>query len=419
MKYSEIFDEVVSIMKVDSSTCNDFGAGDFQKYKDQIKDDMSAAEFTLVVKKYIASFGQEGHLSFKDTKVGELDFQVMRYENALYVTDAANDSLLKVKDKIVKIDGETIDDCAAHSQEFLMGEINERQGYLWEQILLFANVLTVEREGICQEVPLKLVADYEQKDKYNFKDLGNKTLLITLLDFSDENAIRKVYQDCSEQLETCENLIVDVRNNGGGSDTAFFPLLEYCYPAGKKVDDYIPMQQPMSINYSQRNCESRLKILSEFFKDGIPEDIRPMVEQMKADIAQNMGKGMVVQGSSSEDEGFTFIGKELPKKVWIITDQNCASSGDAFVQDMSYSPKVTVVGRPTLGILDYSNCTVEMFDQFRMLYPTSRSGNIDVGKALGHKGVPVDHYIPWTPMHLEKDVDLEYVLEQIKKQRVE
>ena len=91
MKYSEIFDEVVSIMKVDSSTCNDFGAGDFQKYKDQIKDDMSAAEFTLVVKKYIASFGQEGHLSFKDTKVGELDFQVMRYENALYVTDAAND----------------------------------------------------------------------------------------------------------------------------------------------------------------------------------------------------------------------------------------------------------------------------------------------------------------------------------------
>ena len=419
MKYSEIFDEVVSIMRGDSSTCNDFGAGDYQKYKDQIKDDMPAKDFTLVVKKYIASFGQEGHLFFKDTNVGGIDFQVIRYEDALYVTDAAKDSTLKVKDKIVKIDGETIEDCAAHNQEFLMGEINERQGCLWEQILLFANVLTVEREGICQEVPLKLVTDYKQNDKYSFKDLGNKTLLIKLLDFGDENAIRKVYQDCSKQLENCENLIVDVRNNGGGSDTAFFPLFEYCYPVGKKVDDYIPKQQPMSINFSQRNCDSRLKCLGEIFGDEIPEDIRPMVEQMKADLENNRGKGMVEQKSIGEDEGFNFIGKELPKKVWIITDQNCASSGDAFVQDMSFSPKVTVVGRPTLGILDYSNCTMEMFDHFRMLYPTSRSGNIDVGKAMGHKGVPVDHYIPWTPMHLEKDVDLEYVLEQIKKQRIE
>lgn len=63
----------------------------------------------------------------------------------------------------------------------------------------------------------------------------------------------------------------------------------------------------------------------------------------------------------------------------------------------------------------YSNCAVEMFDRFRMIYPTSRSGEIDAGNAMGHKGVPVDHYIPWTPMHLEKDVDLEYVLEQINK----
>ena len=415
MTYTEIFDEVVSIMREDSSTCNDLGAGNFQFYKDQIKDDMLAKDFTKVVKRYIASFGQEGHLSFSDTEMGCLDFRVMRFENALYVTEAAETSTLKVKDKIVKIDGNTIETCASLNQEFLMGEVNERQGFLWGQILLFADKVTVERGGDCQDISIKLATTYEPNDKYSFKDLGNKTLLIKLLDFDDENAIRKVYQDCESLLETCENLIVDVRGNGGGSDTAFVPLFKYCYPADRKVEDYIPKQQPVAVNYSKRNCDSRIKMISEYFKDGIPEDIRPVVEQMKSDIAQNSGKGMIVEESSDEDEVLNFVGKETPKKVWIITDQNCASSGDAFVQDMSYSPKVTVVGRPTLGILDYSNCAVEMFDRFRMVYPTSRSGEIDAGNAMGHKGVPVDHYIPWTPMHLEKDVDLEYVLEQINK----
>lgn len=415
MNYTEIFAEVVSIMRYDSSTCNDLGAGNFQFYKDQIKDDMPAKDFTKVVKRYIASFGQEGHLSFSDTEMGCLDFRVMRFEDALYVTEAAKNSTLKVKDKIIKIDGDTIEICAALNQEFLMGEANERQGRLWNQILLFADKVTVERAGDYHDISIKLATDYEPSDKYSFKDLGNKTLLIKLLDFDDEKAIRKVYQDCENQLETRENLIIDVRGNGGGSDTAFIPLFKYCYPADKKVEDYFQNQQPVAINYSKRNCDSRLKLLSEYFKDGIPEDIRPMVEQMKADIVQNSGKGMVVQESCDEEEVFSFVGREMPKKVWIITDQNCASSGDAFVQDMSYSPKVTIVGRPTLGILDYSNCTVEMFDRFRMMYPTSRSGEIDAGNAMGHKGVPVDHYIPWTPMHLEKDVDLEYVLEQIKK----
>ena len=52
-----------------------------------------------------------------------------------------------------------------------------------------------------------------------------------------------------------------------------------------------------------------------------------------------------------------------------------------------------------------------------MVYPTSRDGSIDSGEGMGHKGVPVDHYISWTPVHLEKDVDMEYVLEQISTTR--
>lgn len=44
--------------------------------------------------------------------MGCLDFRVMRFEDALYVTEAAKSSTLKVKDKIIIIDDDTIETCA-------------------------------------------------------------------------------------------------------------------------------------------------------------------------------------------------------------------------------------------------------------------------------------------------------------------
>ncbi|MBY5035030.1 hypothetical protein K6V78_08205 [Streptococcus gallolyticus] len=50
-------------------------------------------------------------------------------------------------------------------------------------------------------------------------------------------------------------------------------------------------------------------------------------------------------------------------------------------------PGVTVVGRPTMGILDYSNCCIVEFDDFQLMYPTSRWCAIDQGKEMIDKGV--------------------------------
>ena len=414
MDYTEIFHEVISVMEKDSATCRDMGVGDFQTYRAQVRNDMSEEAFTLLVKKYLASFGLEGHLGFHNTNMGGLDFQVMRYENALYVTNAAGTSVLQHRDKITKIDGQSIEHCSSNNAEFLMGETNERQGLLWNPILLFAKTVTVERDGTRLEIALKKADRYTPNNRYTFHDLGHDTLLIQLLDFADEAAIRHLYQQYRERLERCKHLIVDVRNNSGGADTAFFPLFEFCYPAGKSVNEFLPKRRPMSVNYSERNCEARLKMIDAFLSESVSEDVRPLVKQMQKQLIQNKGKGFLADHQAENDDPAMF-GKTLPRKVWIITDQDCLSSGEAFVQDMSHSPKVTVVGRPTRGILDYSNCAVASWDQFWMLYPTSRSGELDIGTAMGHKGIPVDHYIPWSPLHLEKDVDLEYVLKQIEQ----
>lgn len=92
----------------------------------------------------------------------------------------------------------------------------------------------------------------------------------------------------------------------------------------------------------------------------------------------------------------------------------CGSSGDNFVDIMKKMPKVTVVGRPTLGILDYSNCCTAELGDYEFLYPTSRNLAVDEGKGMTDKGVLPDVYIPWTPEHLVKDVDLEKALQLLE-----
>lgn len=86
----------------------------------------------------------------------------------------------------------------------------------------------------------------------------------------------------------------------------------------------------------------------------------------------------------------------------ILTDECCCSAGEYFVELASKSPKVSVVGRPTMGINDYSNCTNAVWGDFYFAYPTSRDCRIDLGKGLLGKGVPVDEYIKWTPDSIDE-----------------
>lgn len=412
MTYTEIFREIGSIMEKDSSTYPDYGIGEYEKYSKIITDDMERKEFVHAVQQYLAGFKVYAHLGFGDNTMKGVGFSVMRYEDVLYVTKANKETGLVPGDKITAIDGITIPKIADKEKVMLMDESKEREGMLWPIIIKFFKSLTVEHEdGTCEEMPVKLGTKTEPTESYYYKTYENGTLYLRLEDFVDADAISKLFDSCRKELDECSNLIIDVRENGGGADMAFFPLFEYCFPAGEPVKKYVKQEYPIAINYSKRNCDDRLKLLKDLFGNNVPDDLKPMFDKMLSDINKNKGKGFVEE----MDEPIDMCGRENPKKVFIITDERCCSSGDAFVEAMAFSPKVTVVGRPTCGIIDYSNCTVVYFDDFTMQYPTSRDTRIDYGKGVSQKGVPVDVYIPWKPENIGKDVELDYVLGQIQK----
>ena len=411
MNYTEIFGEIVKIMQNDSATCKDFGAGDFEKYKSQITDDMDRMDFLHLAQDYLSTFKVYGHLRLSDNTLGAMGFSVKRYEDALYVVSASEDTDLSAGDMIVAIDSKPISEIADKEKNFFMDEINERQGEMWYDVLKFYKSVTVKgKDGSTREVALIHGSTGKKSEKYSFKKFSDETLYLKFKDFADVEAINALYEKCAEALEGCRFLIVDVRGNAGGADAAFFPLIKYAYPEGVSFSDYEKTMYPIEINFSDRNCDERLALLKRFFGDNVPEEAKPMVDKMLGELEENRGKGFVI---SIDNSGENIVGRKSPEKVFVITDEGCVSSGEAFVEAMAFSSRVEVVGRPTGGIIDYSNLNFVQLDDFTLAYPTSRDTRIDQGKGVGQKGVPVDHYIPWSPESIGQDPELDYILSEI------
>ncbi|QSX06638.1 hypothetical protein JYG23_04055 [Sedimentibacter sp. zth1] len=413
MNYIEIFNEVVDIMHNDYAGCNDkVNIDNPEKYINLINKNsmMSEYDFLCLVKEYLLPFC-DGHVAFFSNH--DIDFSngfsVRRYQDLLYVTNAKQESNIIVGDAIKEIDGKTIPQLEIEYSLYLQKETNERQK--WREIIKKGSVCKiVHKDKSESEIVLKHYKPVNIAGKFSFKSIDKNTLIMTLPNFEDESKIVELINSNIQEIESKKNLIIDVRINDGGSDTSYFPLLKYIFSENvsiKKlfngVKDYV--------NYSERNCANRLEMLTEYAKHEANEETKKLVDHMISQIHNNWGKGFVI---NNDDFDYEIKGMNVPEKVYILSDVYCGSSGDSFVETCKKSSKVTVIGRNTFGITDYSNCTFSKLGDFKLMYPLSRSNVVDEGKGIQGKGVDVDVYIPWTPAHLERDVDLEFVLNMCK-----
>lgn len=424
MKKQEIFEDVIKIMHEDSASCKDTQGADPTPYIEQISEDMDDNDFVRLVSSYLSGFGLTGHLSFRKKGMFGIHFKVRRYGDTLYVVDVyGEDEPMHIGDKIIKIDGMSVEEFYNANAEFFYNQPEERQTPHWTNVLKYAKLLTcLDKAGkeYTYEIDVSDYKDAEDDRKYYYKQINNEVSYIYLADFDNEPAIVKMYNQNKEKMDNSRYLIIDVRGNSGGSDSAFFPLIRYCLPEGVACKDVKLKSNKfsecgMEINFSEKNCAIRKQSIEEYVSQDIPEESKAMLNNMIEELDRNCGKGFI---TVSEDDGgdsidLPYTGDTKIERVFVITDEDCGSSGDNCVLVLGAFPKVTVVGRPTMGIMDYSNVAFENYGDFRLMYPTSRLTYIDKGIHMMAEGVPVDEYIPWTPEHLERDVDVEYILNNL------
>lgn len=413
----DIFDSIVTILREDSSTKKDLQGADPARFREQISEEMSDSAFQYLIHSYLASFGVISHIGFYPKNLTRAGFRLRFHDGNLYVVEAQAATGLQRGDRIERVDGYSLTDYYEQHREFFVSQTPERHYMDWAWLLCQSQSIELVRNGQRIRVSIGEADQSEVKGKSAFEGyfINPDTYYMRMENFYDEAGIAALYEQVFPQLTTTKYLIIDVRINHGGSDSLYYPLFPYALPAGKKFKDLeADAGYGMEILYTPTNVEHRMTQFQEHLADpALSPESRKMIEEFIQDLQANQDKGYQVCGNDDDEEDFLSPFEGLadgPEKIIVLSDIICGSSGDNFVDIMKKMPKVTVMGRPTLGILDYSNCCTVDFGDYTFMYPTSRSLAVDAGAGMTDKGVAPDILIPWTPQHLESDVDLAQAL---------
>jgi hypothetical protein len=217
-------------------------------------------------------------------------------------------------------------------------------------------------------------------ENYNFeaKLLNENTLYFNIPSFSWEAKpmIDSLFAAQKENLSKSSNLILDLRNNGGGSDDTYSIISPLLYTQPIKTIG-------VDIWASNDNIKGWELILQD---PNMPAESKPeiqkMIDKMKLQVNQNLNIA-----EDYIDSSYTPL--LFPKNVVILINEGCASSTEQFLLEAKQSKKVTLMGKNTMGTLDYSNLRESNFCEmpYTLSTPTTRSRRIDIGKGIDGIGI--------------------------------
>lgn len=220
------------------------------------------------------------------------------------------------------------------------------------------------------------------------KEISSQTLLLRIpsFDYSNKKTIDSILAANKQLILSKENLIIDLRNNGGGADASFQEIIPYLYtnPIRTIGTEYLSTVQ-------------NNKRMEEFIADPdwSPEEkewARKGLEKLNSNIGKFVSLGDAIVSERKLD-----IVYSNPKNVGIIINENNASTTEEFLLHAKQSKKVKLFGTTTEGVLDISNMYFVDFPckDLKLGYSLSKSLRIP-GMQIDEKGIQPDYYIDKT-----------------------
>jgi len=416
LRYDEIFRDIVATI------VNDYaGFEEKQVRHDALHFSMACQEveekgqmndlvFLRMMNEYLVTL-QDRNLQFRLKESAEYQaytngFDVRSFGGKLYVTHVDQETRLMPGDQIAVIDSMLPEVFKKQMQKnCLASDTEERE--LWGPVLKMANRIMVKRtDGTVKNITLKKYPLKKKLPRLGGRLIGKDTLYLDLSHFADEGAVEKLIAAKEKSLGRCRKLILDLRHNIGGSETAFLPLLDYIFPEEVLVRDLYD-EQGLYTKYTENNCRRKKEMFIQYLSQ-VDGDAKALVEELIEELDERSGKGLIWEDDTELAEDETVVGgKCVAEKVIILSDTYCEYAGETFIQLCRKSPRVTVIGRPTMGNVDYCNPISVLYnDKFTFTYPISKTKAALEGKGVSGQGVAVDMYIPWTPVECTLDVIL-------------
>lgn len=176
------------------------------------------------------------------------------------------------------------------------------------------------------------------------KKLSEKTIYLRIpsFNYSEKSDIDNLLAQNDEIIKSTENLIIDIRNGTGGSDYAYFDLIPHFYT------------QPIRrIGMKYRATELNALAFEGYAKEIADSATVNYLNQLANQLRQNAGSYFETGSGVYIDSSYTV--SKFPVKIAVICNKNNGSTDEAFLYDVRQSFKVKIFGRPTGGMIDFSN----------------------------------------------------------------
>jgi hypothetical protein len=337
-------------------------------------------------------------------------FHARSYQGRLYVTHAQQETRLHPGDQLITLNGTPPSLYRKRQKKNTLGsDVEERE--IWGPVLkMSGRCLVKHTDGTDENLTLRSYPYSDKLPRLGGRLIGKNTLYLDLPHFTDPEAVEKLLASKEKSLARCSRLILDLRRNIGGTETAFIPLLRYVFREPLLLRD-IYDDKGLYTNYTENNCRRKSQML-EHFLPRADRQSEKLVRTMMAELKEKSGQGMLWEPDEElAADTATVGGYGNFEKIIILSDTWCEYAGETFISLCKKSPLVTVIGRPTMGNIDYCNPVSVLYDnRFTFTYPMSKTKAAMEGKGVSGKGVSVDIHVPWTPAECEEDILLKQAL---------
>lgn len=202
-------------------------------------------------------------------------------------------------------------------------------------------------------------------EDFAFERLSDNTVMLRVPNFNLDNmeVFDALLNRHHETIIATPNLLIDLRGNSGGSDLMYERLMSYLYT------------RPIySIGVELRATERNLDVLRANVESGeYPPEAESFVRNLIERAQASDAPWVPLSENGFEITTYPQI-YTMPKRVAILAE-GAASSGDQFAIDARFSRKVTLLGGPTAGVIDYSNVITAPAPSgdFDLAWPMTRS----------------------------------------------
>ena len=206
----------------------------------------------------------------------------------------------------------------------------------------FFNVNLKKRNDFSRDAP----------NKITFRFLDDSTSYIRISTFSGDMSaqLKAFYEKIDKLVKSRPYLIIDIRNNGGGSTDNAYPLLQYIYSKpfyNDNIDIYATEENIRKWEMFYKSAqEDTINYEKEYLNELLDEITRMKKARNQTFIKRTDGEVIELD---------TVLAK--PKKAAIIMNRNTASSAESFVLWAMESDKTIIVGENSGGYIGYGEIT--------------------------------------------------------------